>query len=147
MVRYGVILGLVFQSLLLLCCAGRLPVASGAVATGGCQVATHSSESSCCCQDDGASVDEPTSIDHPVFAKIPERCCECPLTVDSPRVPAVPDRRPGIELTRLSLAVGAAFSIALPDHSFCSFASVPALSHPPEFAGRQACERFCRWTI
>lgn len=149
MARYGVIFALVFQSLLLLCCSGRLAAAPQAIAASQiCAAQPSMHEGACCCEgDEDSSSTVAFGTANIGAAQFPSRCCECPLTVEAPRLPAVPDRRPVIELTRVQIAIDSAISLVLPDRSSLLSASVPASIHPPDFAGRLACERFCRWTI
>jgi hypothetical protein len=151
MVRYGVILAFILQSFLLLWCAGSLPTArEGTGAAQSCAAQPPALEQECCCADeeDGASASKPDARNpRPAVATLPERCCECPLTVREPQVPAVPDRRKDVEPIKVSIALGSKFDLVLPARTKLSSTAVPASTSPPTFAGRLACERFCRWTI
>ncbi len=155
MVRYGVMFAFILQSFLLLWCAGRVPAAREAMGgTQSCATESSTLEAVCCCESEDDS--PPASLGaaqadgrdlHPVVANLPERCCQCPLTANAPRAPAVPDRRSGVELTQLPIVLGSATDFLLPASSKLPIASAPVSSPPPAFAGRLACERFCRWTI
>jgi len=149
MVRYGVIFGLVFQSLVLMWCAGRMPGARASMDLGQtCAAAPAMHESPSCCEsNEDSAVTAVSAGGQPGMATLPERCCQCPLTVEEPRVPVAPDRRPAVELMRAPIAIASAIDLLLPARSTLFIASVPASIHPPDFAGRLACERFCRWTI
>jgi len=155
MVRYGVMLAFILQSFLLLWCAGRLPVAREAMGgTQSCSTESSTLVSVCCCEIEvdsapvshGAARADAGHV-HPVVASLPERCCQCPLTANAPQVPAVPDRRSGVELTQLPIALESTPEFLVPARSKLCFVSVPVSRPPPAFAGRLACERFCRWTI
>ncbi|MBL8886443.1 MAG: hypothetical protein JNK16_07270 [Phycisphaerales bacterium] len=147
MVRFGVIFGLIFQSLALVWCAGRMPDARRAMGAETCAAAPAAHDAVCCCEGDGESARTTTNVPVPAIATLPERCCQCPLTLSEPRVPAVPDRRPGAELTRIPIELESAFVLTWPPRAVRLCTSVPASIHPPDFVGRLACERFCRWTI
>lgn len=145
MVRYGIILALVFESLLLLCCAGQSNVGRASLgSTESCvsQPSTHESE--CCCEDQAEQIEPATDL-----AAVPasERCCRCPLTVQSPQIPTLPQRRSGIELSRAPVLKPVPLEVVPPAHTSLSSNIVPASNDPPDIAGRLACERFCRWTI
>lgn len=145
MVRFGVIFGLVFQSLLLMWCAA--PVSRATTPAMECCVPEPEAvEESCCCEESGDS-DRAPGIEWQSLRSTHERCCQCPLTVEDPRIPVYPARRPAMELSRVSGAVLAPAALSTPERIGFRIASVPALLHPPDFAGRLACERFCRWTI
>ncbi|MBL8877167.1 MAG: hypothetical protein JNM86_15345 [Phycisphaerae bacterium] len=145
MVRCSIILALVFQSLLLLCCAGQSSVGRSLLGQNdGCSAQPGLHESECCCEDQAEPTQPATDL---AAARTPERCCRCPLTVDAPRIPTLPERRPGIELSRTPVSKPEPLCVApLASTSFSRF-SVPLSSGPPDCAGRLACERFCRWTI
>lgn len=146
MLRFGVIFGLIFQSLALIWCAGRTPDTRIAMGVQMCVDAPAAHESVCCCEGDDESAAAESNA-APAASTLPERCCRCPLTLEQPRVPAVPERRPGAELTRVSIEFESAFVLTFPVRAVLIRSSVPASIHPPDFAGRLACERFCRWTI
>lgn len=146
MVRFGVIFGLIFQSLALVWCAGRMPDARSAMVVQTCAAAPVVHDSVCCCEGDETAA-TPFNDAAPAIATLPARCCQCPLTLEEPRVPAVPDRRPGAELTRIPIELESMFVLTLPQRAARVCSSVPASIFPPDFAGRLACERYCRWTI
>ncbi|MBX3390636.1 MAG: hypothetical protein KF691_14410 [Phycisphaeraceae bacterium] len=146
MVRVGVIFGLLFQSLLLLWCAAPASLVA-ATAGGCCEVETEFEEEATCCREPANLADEAVGAEWQTVRATRERCCECPLTVEDPRVPVRPERRPVLELFRLSGLFVLTPVLNMPERIGARIASVPAMVHPPDFAGRFACERFCRWTI
>lgn len=147
MVRFAVIFGLIFQSLALVWCAGRMPEARRVMGAETCAAAPAAHDSDCCSEGDSESAITTSNDAVPAIAPLPERCCQCPLTLEEPRVPAVPERRPGVELTRIPIELESEFVLTLPPREVGLCSSVPVSIHPPDFAGRLACERFCRWTI
>lgn len=147
MVRFGIIFGLIFQSLALIWCAGRMPDARIAMGVQTCAAAPAVHDSVCCCEGEDEAVGVTASDAVPAVATLPERCCQCPLTLEEPRIPAVPDRRPGAELSRIPIEPESMFVLTLPQRAARVCSSISASISPPELAGRLACERFCRWTI
>lgn len=146
MVRLGVIFGLVFQSLVLMWCATPSSLAT-TPAMGCCESeAGTAGESCCCCEESGKAEKAADTQCQSLFA-VQERCCQCPLTVEEPRIPAYPVRPLALELSRVPAAVISLPASNTPQRIGLEFASVPAMLHPPDSAGRSACERFCRWTI
>ena len=144
MLRYAVIFGLLFQSLALILCAGRMPGTAAPTEVQAYAVAPSLSDSAGCCEVEPSLSPAQTRFG---VATLSRHSCPCPLTVDTPRVRATPDYRPGAELTRVPVEIATAFVLQLPVRSGQSVSSASVLMHPPGFAGRLVCERFCRWTI
>lgn len=156
--RSLVIFGLLFQSLVMLCC-GRwmnVPVlmVAGKSDSACCAPAP---ESSCCCCSESASQTNGQHGDHPdedaltigcgPLAMQCERSCACPATTDFPRFPGKTQREAPVEQLKAGFAAVGTPMVLPPLALVLKPTVVVELIEPPDEYGRLACERFCRWTI
>lgn len=145
MIRLSVIFGLLFQSLVAICCGNLL----SSKADGCCGPSTPT----CCCSDENAQPDSgccsETKVDlccdasHPASA--PSDCKCCLVSPDTPQAPAEPTRRPSSDTEGVAAAPVFFAPILMPA------AREPlmlALRHePPWPSGRALLADQCRWNL
>lgn len=141
--RITVILGLVLQSFLLLCCGGGMHYPAAA-------------PSECCAQSEDAGCDccshRESKLEQTKEPKLSASClegcgwaCECSVSADSPRVPPKSERKIADQPPR---PAGSGVAIELPRLSENLKIVLRVEPPPPRIdSGRRACEEFCRWTI
>lgn len=144
MTRFGIILGLLFQSLIAICCGNFLsPKADGCCGT---------SESCCCCTGEDAAASgcctqdevDPCCASSETQSKSSD--CECCVAgQDTPQAPAEPVRRytgdvQGVALPPASVAVVHVSGVREP-------LSLALRHEPPWPSGRALLADQCRWNL